>query len=122
MDQMLLTGLVSCLFSSLASSPPEDSVTAPKLRLPRLSKGTRSETCASGATASPAAFSLGSAPGGPSSPQITRMLGLSDAAFVVAVLSSAAAAGPGTSANRAINANSNEQSFVVCLVCFIYYF
>src|SRR5207342_1220126 len=38
------------------------------------------------------------------------------------VLFSAAAAGPATSANRAINANSTEQSFVVRLVCFIFYF
>src|SRR4029077_4509975 len=45
-----------------------------------------------------------------------------DADFFAAVLSSAAAAGPATSANRAINANSTEQSFVVSLVCFIFYF
>jgi hypothetical protein len=36
-----------------------------------------------------------------------------DADFFAGVLFSAAAAGPATSANRAIDANSTEQSFVV---------
>src|SRR5580765_8748635 len=45
-----------------------------------------------------------------------------DVDFFAGVLFSAAAAGPATSANRAINANSTEQSFVVRLVCFIFYF
>src|SRR5215813_10858500 len=45
-----------------------------------------------------------------------------DAGFFEGVLSSVAAAGPAISANRAKHANSEEQSFVVCLVCFIFYF
>src|SRR5262245_65019567 len=44
-----------------------------------------------------------------------------DAGCFVAGLSSATAAGPATSANRAINANITEQGFVVRLVCFILY-
>src|SRR5215471_16101568 len=44
-----------------------------------------------------------------------------DAGCFVAGLSSAAAAGPAISANRAINANITEQGFVVRLVCFIFY-
>src|SRR5678815_1898745 len=44
-----------------------------------------------------------------------------DADFFAGVLFSAAAAGPATSANRAIDANRTEQCFVVRLVCFIFY-
>src|SRR5215510_14680757 len=44
-----------------------------------------------------------------------------DADFFAGVPPSAAGAGPATSANKAINANGTEQSFVVCLVCFIFY-
>src|SRR6516162_4455017 len=90
MDQMLLTGLVSFRFSSLAdSSPLEDSVTAPKLKFSPLCKGTGSETCASEAKISPIASSLAWAPGGPSSPEITSVLGFLSAAFVVTAASKA---------------------------------
>src|SRR5262249_53285942 len=56
MDQMLLTGLVSFRFSSLAdSSPSQDSVAAPKLRFLPLCKGEPSDIFTSGAKASPIA-------------------------------------------------------------------
>src|SRR5262245_18372277 len=91
MDQMSLTGLVSFRFSSLADgSPPEDSVTAPKLKFSPLCKGIRSETCASGAKDPPIASSLTSVTRGPSSPQITGTLGFLSAAFVVTAVSNAA--------------------------------
>src|SRR5262249_39287152 len=58
MDQMLLTGLVSFRFSSLADSASPwvtrpisssgDSLTAPKLKFSPLCTGTRRETCPSG--------------------------------------------------------------------------
>src|SRR5262249_45103390 len=45
-----------------------------------------------------------------------------DAGCFVAGLSSATAAGPAISVNRAINADITKYSFVVWLVCFIFYF
>src|SRR5215475_12674105 len=45
-----------------------------------------------------------------------------DAGCFDGVLFSAAAAAPAISANRAIHANNEEQSFMVWLVCFIFYF
>ena len=50
MDQMLLTGLVSFRFSSLADSSPssEDWVTAPKLAFSVRCTGKRSVACVSG--------------------------------------------------------------------------
>ena len=64
MDQMLLTGLVSCRFSSLAEgSPAGDSLTAPKLRFSRLCKGNRSEISTLEAKGSLVALLLISTPG-----------------------------------------------------------
>jgi hypothetical protein len=61
MDQMLLTGLVSCRFSSLAEgSPVGDWVTAPRLKFVFACKGKLSETRASESKGSPTASGFGS--------------------------------------------------------------
>lgn len=56
MDQMLLTGLVSCRFSSLADgSTPGVSVTAPRLKFSLVSNGELSDKLTSEAKVSPIA-------------------------------------------------------------------